>query len=109
MSTHVLGLPGLLAGFSRAVVAAEASEEAAEEVVGVEVAETAKTLAPVDTGALRDSIVQVPEGVAVEAPYAVFVEYGTSDSSAQPFVRPAIDESHATTAAAAVASVMRTV
>lgn len=109
MSAQVLGLARTLANLARVAGGAEVAEEVAERVVSTEVAETAKSLAPVDTGALRDSIAQTSEGVVVGAPYAVFVEYGTSESPAQPFVRPAIDEAHEETAAVAVSAVVRTV
>lgn len=61
----------------------------------------AKGYAPVKTGALRDSITvdvqqvaltSVKGTVAAHVPYAVFVEYGTVHMKAQPFMRPAIDE-----------------
>jgi HK97 gp10 family phage protein len=57
--------------------------------------------APVRTGRLRDSILveiteQTPNRVEVEVgptvPYADDVEFGTSRSPAQPYLRPAIDE-----------------
>lgn len=69
-----------------------------------EIAEDAKRLAPVRTGRLRDSIhvaevsdthaiVQAdprnPDADAEDAPYAGFVEYGTSDTPRQPFLAPA--------------------
>lgn len=66
--------------------------------VGEEVAAFAKTLAPVDTGALRDSIASHSgaEGPAsaeilAEVPYAAFVEFGTSLMEASPYLRPALD------------------
>ena len=58
----------------------------------------ARTLAPVDTGNLRGSIQVRPASPALteasvgpEAEYGVYVEYGTSRMSAQPFMRPAAD------------------
>lgn len=61
----------------------------------------AKQLAPVDTGFLRDNIVQTEEAttgnmrVAVEsqASYGEFVEYGTVNSEAQPHMTPAYESS----------------
>lgn len=53
-----------------------------------------KSLAPVDTGALRDSIRHTVEGTTAsagpgrEVDYAAFVEFGTSRMAAQPYVRP---------------------
>jgi HK97 gp10 family phage protein len=61
----------------------------------------AKELVPVETGELRDSIKIQGEGVDKGMPYvdvgstdehALYVEYGTSHSQAEPFLRPAIAE-----------------
>ena len=58
----------------------------------------AKIAAPVDTGALRNSI-QVHEVTPIQAiigpsdiDYAEFVEFGTSRMAAQPYMRPALDQ-----------------
>lgn len=65
---------------------------------GARIVEThAKLLAPVDTGFLRNSITvdEVTPQEATIAPhtdYAEFVEFGTSRSAAQPYMRPALDE-----------------
>lgn len=66
-------------------------EDAAEELQYL-----AQELAPVRTGALRDSIhVQRIDHLAVQvradAEYAAFVEYGTSRMAAQPFMTPAME------------------
>lgn len=57
---------------------------------------TARRLAPRRTGALVDSIVARARGNATEVSagvdYAAFVEYGTSDTPAQPFLRPALEQ-----------------
>lgn len=57
------------------------------------IAKDAKANAPVDTGALRDSIRAEGNGlkwtVVVGAPYGVYVEFGTMYMSAQPFLLPA--------------------
>src|SRR5438128_8025386 len=68
-----------------------AIEQLADEAV-----ETAKQRAPVDTGALRDSIGAIVEGTDAlfyaEVHYAFFVEFGTQYMAPQPFLMPAIDE-----------------
>lgn len=57
----------------------------------------AKVRAPVDTGALRNSI-QAQEvsplvsQVAVGVEYGVYVEYGTHKASAQPYLNPAVEQ-----------------
>jgi HK97 gp10 family phage protein len=53
------------------------------------VADEMRNTAPEDTGALKASIQVVPEGVEVGVDYAAFVEYGTGDTSPQPFAGPA--------------------
>ena len=55
----------------------------------------AKTLSPVDTGNLRGSITHEvnPDNakVGTNVEYSPYVEYGTSKMSAQPYLRPALD------------------
>lgn len=60
----------------------------------------AKTLAPVDTGALVNSIQTVTEGeglgdldaaVIVGQEYGPYVEFGTIHQAAQPFLTPAVE------------------
>jgi HK97 gp10 family phage protein len=66
---------------------------------GAKVESAAKAIVPVDTGALRNSIEMVIEGITTIANaeigsrlrYAGFVEYGTSITPAQPYLRPALD------------------
>jgi len=76
-------------------VLADAVLEAAE-IIG----EEARRLAPVDEGDLRQSIVSEiststrTRAVAETGPtveYGISVEYGTHDTPAQPFLRPAAD------------------
>lgn len=58
-------------------------------------AQTARQLAPVETGLLRGSITAEVTGLQAEVgpnvDYAVFVEYGTSRMAPQPFMGPAGD------------------
>lgn len=60
------------------------------------VRDLAEQLAPVDTGALRESIHVEPgdrQGsyqVVAGVPYAVHVEFGTAHAPAQPFLTPAV-------------------
>ncbi len=51
----------------------------------------AQAYVPVDTGRLQESITAGPTGVTSDVEYAGFVEYGTSDTAAQPYMRPAAD------------------
>lgn len=57
----------------------------------------AKDLAPVDTGALMNSISAAKERsltwrVTAHAEYAIYVEMGTRRQSAQPYLAPALNE-----------------
>lgn len=74
---------------------------AAMERVGSEIAERAASRAPHDTGRLAASIQARPAAgprggagveVVADVEYAKFVEYGTSEMAAEPFLRPALDE-----------------
>lgn len=56
----------------------------------------AKFLAPADTGFLRSSIQAGPESaliwiVKIGAEYAIFIEFGTVNMSARPFIVPAVE------------------
>jgi HK97 gp10 family phage protein len=68
---------------------------------------SAKALAPVDTGLLRRSIkaevIKTPNSVSgvvgislLEVPYAVHQEFGTWKMKAQPYLRPALTKHKAT-------------
>jgi HK97 gp10 family phage protein len=66
--------------------------------VGEEVAQKAKDLAPVDTGALQASIAAHPgtspiaeAQIIASVDYAAFVEFGTSRQAAQSYLRAALD------------------
>jgi HK97 gp10 family phage protein len=55
----------------------------------------ARRFAPVLTGELRESITVIARGLTADveatARYAAYVEYGTSDTRPQPFMRPAAE------------------
>ena len=65
------------------------------DVVGADMEDLARSIVPVDTGALRDSIYHRPAGLELEfgatMDYASMVEFGTSRMRAQPYIRPALD------------------
>lgn len=70
-------------------------EEAARDWVELDFKPVAQSLAPVRSGALRDSIDGTvgPNQIRVfaDTDYASFVEEGTSKQPAQPFMKPAFD------------------
>ena len=58
------------------------------------VAENARSVCPVDTGALRNSIAVTQNGTSAEisanTDYAAYVEFGTSRTAAQPYLVPSL-------------------
>lgn len=76
----------------------DATRQAVRETTE-EAAEIARNLAPVDTGALKDSITTEMQGnqyastgiIHVGVPYGIYQEMGTRYMAAQPFLAPAID------------------
>lgn len=78
--------------------AKDIATEIALEAVGLQAEGYAKRLCPVDTGNLRNSITHVYDEdtayIGTNVEYAPYVEYGTSRTRAQPFLRPAA-ENHA--------------
>lgn len=67
--------------------------------IGTYVTAEAQLRAPVDTGNMRRSTTfdvadenEVDVGVTPDAPYAVYVEKGTSKQQAQPFLEPAVTD-----------------
>ena len=81
---------------ARAAVGLEDMAETAAKRVARGAAQTARDLAPVDTGEMRSKIRTVRRGDgswAVESPdvAAVFQEFGTSTMAPNPSIRPAVD------------------
>lgn len=70
-----------------------AADEAVEEVGTEIVARRAAELAPRMTGHLAASVDEDGGQVVVDTPYAVYQEYGTRRHEAQPFLRPAAEQS----------------
>ena len=90
-----------LEGLAKSKVFLEAEAMVKERETAGRIVDRAQALVPVESGELRDSIQIQSEGVdrgrpyidvGSKEPYAVYVEYGTSRQSAEPFMRPAIAE-----------------
>jgi HK97 gp10 family phage protein len=88
------------AGTFNGTKAKRAAEKALLQAAA-DVVDVAKQLSPVDTGRLKQSLGAVPlsssrirVGTAVE--YGKYVEYGTVNSAAQPFLTPAMAQAPAT-------------
>lgn len=79
------------------IVSVNAAARAAVKRTADDIANTARQLVPVDTGALQDSIESSSISIGYEAEvtvgedYAGFVEFGTRKMAAQPYLGPAID------------------
>jgi len=93
---QVFGVPQAVAKFAALGVASKAAGAGIVASGAAEVEQAAKARAPVLTGALRDSIHTETDSegarVGTSIPYAAPVEFGTSDTPAQPFLRPAADQ-----------------
>ena len=66
------------------------------EAVGMQAEGYAKRKCPVDTGNLRNSITHTSDDdtayIGTNVEYAPYVEYGTSRTKAQPFLKPAAND-----------------
>jgi len=91
LANVIIGLPEAMAKIAAIPVVAETVGETALTAGKVEVAALARALAPKRTGALAGSIVPVPEGVGVVVPYAGYVEFGTVNMDAEPYLGPALE------------------
>lgn len=96
MEVIVDGLDELARDLARAAVQTPSRAGDAIEDVATRMLHTAEALAPVLTGNLRASGSVRRSGlmgaeVIFDAPYADYVEHGTSDTAPQPFLGPAAD------------------
>jgi HK97 gp10 family phage protein len=95
MSVTVEGIGRAIADLLKIQAATAAAGKVAEERGAEEVLQAAKAKVPVATGRLSDSLRVRREAddvfVGTDVEYAAFVEFGTHDAPAQPFLRPAAD------------------
>lgn len=81
--------------FPQIIASMPTKADAAVDKTADEIVNAAKSMAPVDTGALRDAINSSKTGqararVSADIRYAAFVEYGTAEHGGpQPFMTPA--------------------
>jgi HK97 gp10 family phage protein len=96
---EVMGLNGLIADLVKAGLTIKPRAQAKALESAERTAETMRSLVPVLTGTLRDSIEveAVPDGAEVgpTVDYAPPVEYGAAHMAPQPFVWPAVDQNEA--------------
>lgn len=86
----IRGMSATKAALRRIEYAVEAAAPAAQQVVGEEVAASARSQVPVLTGETQASIQSSTDGASAGGA-ALYLEFGTSFMSAQPFLRPAAD------------------
>lgn len=98
MGLRIEGLNELTSGLAQEVK--DAPKHASDVVgeVAQHVKDTARSFAPILTGALRDSIHvsvavnRTTREVGPSVEYGGFVEFGTSDTAPQPYLQPAVDK-----------------
>jgi len=99
VTVRVVGRERLIKRIKEMLVdAREGAQDETREVAEF-IQRRAKEFVPVDTGRLRDSIRINQTGKAAynvgpgdEVEYAEYVEFGTSRTPAQPYMRPALEE-----------------
>ena len=101
----VLGIPQAIAQFALVGVRGQVAAQVGRKALAEEVAAFAREHVPVLTGETRDSITVNDEGVT-SGGASLYLEFGTSFMSAQPFMRPAADSATGAGAEAAMVGVM---
>jgi len=81
--------------FPKIIAGLEPKAEAIVAKTAMDLEAHAKSRAPVDTGTLKNSIQATKIGpahwrVVVNVDYGMYVEWGTANMAAQPFLQPAI-------------------
>jgi len=89
------GVEEALQNIARVPVVARQAAPSALSGAATAVAVAARSIAPEESGDLRDGIEvhEAANGAEVEStePHSIHVEYGTTEQAAQPFLRPAMD------------------
>lgn len=106
---RVIGVSELVARLLKGTLLGEVAATTAVNGMAEDVAAAARELAPVQTGRLRDSITSDGNRAYTDVEYAPFVEYGTANMSAEPFLRPAADTVDGSRAEELAAVVLRTI
>src|SRR5690606_6884223 len=96
-SVRITGMGKLRSQLTRLAVDMSKAADRAEREAAEETKRVMQELVPVDSGRLRDAI-RIQEGASGlevgpgdEITYSMYVEYGTSEMSAQPYAGPAAD------------------
>ncbi|MGH9204210.1 MAG: HK97 gp10 family phage protein, partial [Vicinamibacterales bacterium] len=84
MSAKVEGVANATQQLYRAAATIAAAALAGQQGAAAAVADEWRDLAPVDTGAYRDSIQSDQDSAYSDIDYAIYVEFGTSERPAQP-------------------------
>ena len=97
LSAKLSGMERLVAQLNAYRTQAAAKIDEALALSAEQIADDAKALAPVASGATRDSIEAAKNSyqrykVAATSPYALFLEFGTVHMAAQPFLFPSFEK-----------------
>jgi hypothetical protein len=113
MTITVVGVDALLAKFAAGTVAADVAAAEGVGELGEDVLTQARSIVPVLTGTLRDSLTLESDGplgrVYTDVVYAGQVEYGGLHNPPEPYLRPAADTANTEAAAIAAKAVIDSV
>jgi len=101
MTLIIVGLDRTIAMFEEAVIAADVAAQAGQDALGEDVLNQARSLVPVLTGNLRDSLTYEQGRVYTDVVYAGQVEFGGAHNPPEPYLRPAADTADTDAAAGA--------
>jgi hypothetical protein len=101
MSIVLVGLDAVLATFEAKVALGEIAAQAGKDFLGEEVLNEARSLVPVLTGTLRNSLTYEDGRVFTDVVYAGQVEFGGAHNPPEPYLRPAADTADTDSAAGA--------
>jgi hypothetical protein len=106
----VVGAEKLIATLAAKAAASEIAAGVAVNTLGEDVLSQARSLVPVLTGTLRDSLTFESDGpvgrVFTDVVYAGQVEYGGAHNPPEPYLRPAADTANTEAAALAAKAVI---
>jgi len=115
VSIQILGKAEVIAKLALKAALIERGAKIGTKLSAERMVKIAKSRAPVLSGKLRDSIDILGEEkdgaiqlVGTRLPYSVYVEYGTSHQTKEPYVRPAVNEVKSTHEGTVRLSVIKT-
>jgi HK97 gp10 family phage protein len=95
MSIDVSGIDDVIANLNALMQQFESDVDQVVQDASIECRDEAKAVVQVDTGFCRDHIIDEHEhlqsSTTSQAPYSIFLEYGTRRSRPYPFLTPSFD------------------